>query len=218
VLTNSLGSKYSLELFLINKNKVKHIYNPYINKIKKISKIKKSDLFLSIGRLTKQKDYKTLIYAFSKFLQIYPNYKLLIVGDGDQNEYLNNLIKELNLSKKIRITGWVKNTEKFFIRSKIFILPSLYEGLGNVLIDSINSEVPCIATDCRSGPSEILLNGKGGMLVPVSNVDSLLKAMIFSTENYNILINKTLYAKKFLYRFKKDICCPKYLKYLSSFL
>jgi glycosyltransferase involved in cell wall biosynthesis len=219
ILTNSKGSKKSLELFMINKDKVKHIYNPYLSQIKKINrKIKKDNLFLSIGRLTKQKNFKILIYTFSKFIKLYPYYKLIIVGDGDQRSELDTLISKLNLKKNVRIIDWANNTEKFFIKSKIFILPSLYEGLGNVLIDSVNNEVPCISTDCKSGPSEILLNGKGGYLVPINDSDALLKKMILSVENYQISIKKTLYAKKFLYKFSQKERCPNYLNYLCSFL
>jgi glycosyltransferase involved in cell wall biosynthesis len=219
VLTNSKGSKKSLELFMINKNKVKHIYNPYLSEIKKINKKNKKDnLFLSIGRLTKQKNFRILIYTFSKFIKSYPSYKLIIVGDGDQKSELVNLISKLNLNKNVKIIAWVKDTEKFFIKSKVFILTSLYEGLGNVLIDSINNEVPCISTDCKSGPSEILLNGKGGYLVPINDSEVLLKKMFFSVENYHISIKQTVYAKKFLNRFSQKKCCPDYLNYLSSFL
>jgi glycosyltransferase involved in cell wall biosynthesis len=219
ILTNSKGSKKSLQSFVIKKDKVKFIYNPYLYKIKRIFKKRKKDnLFLSIGRITKQKNYKNLIIVFSDFIKIYPDYKLVIVGDGDQKKELQNLISKLDLRANVRIIDWVKDTEKFFIKAKIFILPSLYEGLGNVLIDSINNEVPCISTDCKSGPSEILLNGKGGLLVPVNNNDELLKKMIFSVENYKILMQKTLYAKNFLFRFSQKERCPDYLKYLSSFL
>ena len=218
ILTNSKGSKKSLEFFMIKKNKVKHIYNPYLSEIKKIKKNKKDNLFLSIGRLTKQKNFQLLIYTFSKFIKLYPDYKLTIVGDGAQRSELDNLILKLNLNKNVKIIDWVKNTEKFFIKSKVFVLPSFYEGLGNVLIDSINNEVPCISTDCKSGPSEILLNGKGGYLVPVNDGEALLKKMVFSVENYHISIKKIAYAKKFLNRFSQKKCCPDYLKYLSSFL
>jgi glycosyltransferase involved in cell wall biosynthesis len=218
ILTNSKGSKKSLELFLIKKDKVKYIYNPYIKNVKRIKKIKKKNLFLSIGRLTKQKNYKNLIYTFNEFIKFYPNYKLEIVGDGDQKEDLIFLISKLNLKNKIKLTNWSKDTQKFFKKSKIFILPSLYEGLGNVLIDAVNNEVPCISTNCKSGPSEILLNGKGGFLVPVNDNNSLLKKMIFSIENYKISKKKILYAKKYLYRFSQKECLPEYLKYLSSFL
>ena len=64
----------------------------------------------------------------------------------------------------MKFKGWVKNTTPYLKKSKIFVLSSSYEGLGNVLIDAINYNVPCVSTNCPSGPSEILLNGKGGFL------------------------------------------------------
>ena len=72
----------------------------------------------------------------------------------------------------------------------------MYEGLGNVLIDSINYNVPCISTDCKSGPREILLNGRGGFLVKNNNVRDLYNKMIFCEKNYKDAVKKMKFQKK----------------------
>ena len=101
ILTNSYGSRNSLKLFLINKNKIKTIYNPYLLNIKKKPNYKRKNLILSIGRLVKQKNFGTLIKGFSIFSKEYPNYKLIILGDGPEKQKLRQLIERLDCNKKI---------------------------------------------------------------------------------------------------------------------
>jgi len=103
-------------------------------------------------------------------------------------------------------------------KSKIFVLSSIYEGLGNVLIDSINYNVPCISTNCPSGPSEILLNGEGGYLVKPKSPKLLAQKMIHSINNYSKSLSKNLKAKKQLSRFLVKENTKKYFSYLESFL
>ncbi len=94
-----------------------------------------------------------------------------------------------------------RKSKNYIRKSKIFVLPSLYEGLGNVLIDAINYNVPCISTNCKSGPNEILLNGKGGFIVKNNNVPELYKKMIFCIRNYNLALKKNKISKNSLSRF-----------------
>ena len=216
ILTNSLGSKKSLELFILNKNKVKTIYNPYLLKIKKIKKIKKKNIILSVGRLCKQKDFETLILGFSIFIRKFPDYKLVILGDGPDKIKLENLIKNLKLEKKIFLKGWIKNTEKYFSSAKVFALTSLYEGLGNVYIDAINFEIPCVYTNCKSGPDEILLNGKGGYKVKIRDKHDLNFKLEKCVLNYKLSQDKARQAKKKIGRFYYRTTCPRYLNYLEE--
>lgn len=216
ILTNSYGSKKSLELFLINKDKIKTIYNPYLLNIKRNSNHKKKNIILSVGRLVKQKNFETLIKGFSIFSKDIPSYKLIILGDGPEREKLNQLIKKLNCEKKIIIKGWVKNTNKYFLSSKLFILTSLYEGLGNVFIDAVNHEVPCIYTNCKSGPNEILLKNKGGYQIKLRDHEQLAKTIKKSLINYKYSKNMIKFAKKKIHRFLYKEVCPKYLKYLEK--
>ena len=72
------------------------------------------------------------------------------------------LVDRLEIQNQVIFKGWVKDTTPYLKKSKIFVLSSVYEGLGNVLIDAINFDIPCISTDCPSGPNEILMNGRGG--------------------------------------------------------
>jgi glycosyltransferase involved in cell wall biosynthesis len=213
IITNSLGSKKNLKFFVFNKKKIITIYNPYLKKINKRI-FKKDKIVLNIGRLRKQKNQEILVKAFSFFVTRYSDYKLIILGHGNLKNKLQELIIKLDLKDKVFLKGWTNNTIPYLRKAKIFVLSSLYEGLGNVLIDSINLNTPCISTNCNSGPKEILLYGKGGYLVKNNSVADLAEKMIFSVQNYNLSKKKNYLAKKKLNRFFIDKNCRIYIRTL----
>ncbi len=218
IITNSKGSKLSMNKLVLNEKKIKSIYNPYLKENLKIKKNKKKDLILSVGRLTKQKDFKTLIYAFGLIHKKIPNYKLSIVGSGERQRELKKIISKLKLNNKIKIKKWTKNLNLYYTESKIFILSSIYEGLGNVLIDAANYKIPIITTDCKSGPSEVIDYGKGGYSVPISNKYLLAKKIIYVINNYDNALIKSQFAKKRVSRFYIEKNSLLYLNYLKKIL
>lgn len=216
IITNSKGSAKSLGFFVFNKKKIKQIYNPYLMNIN-FKKYKKQKYVLNIARLRKQKDHDTLIKAFEIFLRNNKNYKLLILGHGNLKEKLSLLTNNLKIKNKVIFKGWVKDTTPFLKKSKIFVLSSVYEGLGNVLIDAINFDIPCISTDCPSGPSEILLNGKGGFLVKPKSPQLMAEKMNFCIKNYKKTLSKNKLAKRKLNRFLIKQNTNRYFEYLNTF-
>ena len=216
IITNSYGSGKSLEFFVFNKKKIKPIYNPYLKTINK-KKFKKKNYLITIGRLRKQKDQKTLIEAFKIFSEKNQSYKLVILGNGNLEKKLKMLAKDLNINNKIVFKGWIKNTTRYLKHSKIFVLSSVFEGLGNVLIDAVNYNIPCVSTDCPSGPSEILLNGKGGYLVRPRSPIQLAEKIQYSINNYSNSLKKNSIAKKKIDRFLISKQTKKYFDYLSKF-
>jgi|TARA_B110000444_G_scaffold182404_1_gene171297 glycosyltransferase involved in cell wall biosynthesis len=215
IITNSNGSKKSLKRFLFNKKKIKAIYNPYLEKISN-KKNKKNKYLISIGRLRKQKDHETLLKAFYIFSKMNSDYKLLILGHGNLEIKLKKLARDLKIHKRVIFKGWVKNTTSYLKFSKFFVLSSVYEGLGNVLIDAINYDIPCISTNCYSGPREILLNGKGGYLVKVKSPELLAQKISFCVNNYSDALKKNTIAKKALKRFLIIGQSKKYFDYLTK--
>ena len=216
IITNSKGSAQSLKYFVINKNKIKYIYNPYLKKINR-KRFKKFNYIINIARLRKQKDHKTLLEAFQIFSKKNKKYKLLILGHGNLEYKLKQKCKKLGILDKVIFKGWVKKTEIYLKKSKIFVLSSVYEGLGNVLIDAINFDVPCISTNCPSGPNEILLDGKGGYLCLVKSPLQLASKMEHSIKNYSKSLKKNSFAKKSLDRFLISSQSKKYFDYLYKF-
>lgn len=212
IITNSKGSGNSLKKILLQKKKIYPIYNPYLKRIHYKPIHKKINYILSAGRLVKQKDFKNLIIAFNIIKDKIPNYKLIIVGDGYLREELQNLVNKFGLNKRIIFPGWKTKLQNYYAKSKLFILNSLYEGLGNVLIDAINYDLPIITTRCNSGPKEIVDYGKGGFLVPIKSPKSLSKKILFCIKNYKISRKKSKHAKKRLNRFSCEINCNSYYK------
>ena len=100
----------------------------------------------------------------------------------------------------------------------MFVLTSLYEGLGNVLIDAVNYEVPCIYTDCKSGPREILLGRKGGYIIKLRDKYDLGEKLNLALNNYQDSKKKIKYAKKKINRFYLKRVCRQYLEYLNNVL
>jgi glycosyltransferase involved in cell wall biosynthesis len=139
--------------------------------------------FITIGRLSSEKGHKYLIEAFSKVYKIIPNSKLIIIGEGPLRPQLEGLTKKRELADGIIFMGFRENPYKFLSRSDVFVLPSLFEGLPFTLIEALICKIPIISTDCRTGPREILDNGKYGVLTEVANSNDLAEKMIKLTNN-----------------------------------
>ena len=157
-----------------------------------------------------------MIFAFYKIRDKIINYKLIIIGEGELKNSLIKLTKDLQIEKRVIFLGWRNKLDKYYKKSKLFVLSSLYEGLGNVLIDAINYEVPIVTTNCKSGPSEIINNKKGGYLSSVSDSDELSKKILFALKYYNLSKKKILFAKKNIDRFLISKNSLKYLEYIEK--
>jgi glycosyltransferase involved in cell wall biosynthesis len=131
---------------------------------------------LAVGRLTKQKDFPTLIRAFAQVRQTQPA-RLLILGEGPDRSALEALVNQLDLGDDVAMPGFVENPYAYMRRASLYVLPSRWEGLPTVLIEALYCGPPVIATDCPSGPREILADGKHGLLVPVGDVIALTQAI-----------------------------------------
>tara|TARA_B100001248_G_C27392988_1_gene463585 strand:- start:2474 stop:3628 length:1155 start_codon:yes stop_codon:yes gene_type:complete len=192
---------------IFKKDKVKKLYDPVINIkefINKKGKInykyinKENDnFFIAAGRLTKQKNFTYLINEFKKFCNIFPSEKLLIFGEGELESILSNEIKKNNLSKNIKLAGYTDNIYKHMLRSKAFILSSLWEDPGFVLIESALCNSIIISSNCKNGPKEFLLNGDAGLLFENNKKDDLFKKLNeFKKLEKNQIFHKKVLAKK----------------------
>ncbi len=139
-------------------------------------------VILSAGRFTRDKDFPTLIRAFEKLSMVTPA-RLILLGDGSQQNDLTNLVRRLDLEDRVSMPGWVDNPYAFMARASLFATSSRMEGLQNVLIEALACGCPCVSTDCPSGPAEILEGGRIGRLVPVADVEALAEAMRLTLED-----------------------------------
>lgn len=151
---------------------------------------KKVPLLIAAGRLASWKGFEDLIRAI-KEVSLTKKVHLLILGDGPLRNELSELILELNLSESIQLLGYVENPLKYFSQADVFILSSLVEGMPNVLVEAMMCGCTPVATDCPTGPRELLQDGKYGYLIPMNNLKALANGILaaidypISKENLN---------------------------------
>ncbi len=195
---------YNPSYLKLTKNKLLRIKTP-----KLISTLKPNKILLSIGRLSKQKNFKDLILAFL-ILKNKINCKLIILGEGEDRKKLEILIDQLNLKQDVFLIGFKINIVPWLVNSDLFVLSSIYEGFANVIVEAMSLGVQVVSNDCPSGPNEILENGKWGVLTQVGDVQGLSLAMEKSLQKKNKInvkkrarfFNETYVINNFLKIFK----------------
>ncbi|MGV7220911.1 MAG: glycosyltransferase [Nitrospinales bacterium] len=136
----------------------------------------KPPVILAVGRFVSQKDFSNLLHAFA-LLRKKRVLKLMIVGDGELRSQLEKMVKELSMENDVLMPGFDINPLKYYKKCAVFVLSSKWEGLPGVLLEALACGCTVVATDCPSGPSEILDNGKYGYLVPVGDSQALADGM-----------------------------------------
>lgn len=133
-------------------------------------------VILGVGRLTPQKNFDLLLRSFRR-MERDREVRLVILGNGNQRESLEGRIEALDLECRVDLPGFVENPYPYMRRASLLVLSSDYEGLPSVPIQALACGCPVVATDCPSGPREILEDGKWGRLVPVGDEEALAEAM-----------------------------------------
>jgi len=197
--------------YKIDNDKLNTIYNGI--EIERINKMRKFQLglhenlflnknvikFINVGRLVDLKGHQYLIEAFSRLKDEINASKLFIIGNGPLNSELNRLIKNKSLMSDVFLLGYQNNPYKFINKSDIFVLSSKHEALPTVLLEALACGIPIISTNCKTGPKEILDNGKYGILVNVMDSKDLAEKMIYLAKNRELL---SKYSKLSLERSK----------------
>lgn len=134
-------------------------------------------IILSVGRMQYQKGHDVLIKAFKKVLADFPEWRLIICGEGDLRNSLELELEASDLSENIFLKGTVKDVFSIYQTASIFAMSSRFEGFPNALLEALAMGCACISTDCESGPREILEDGRLGMLTPVDDVEAMANAL-----------------------------------------
>ena len=145
-------------------------------------------------------------------------FKLLIIGRGKNKKKLNDYINKNNLKKFIKIINYQKNPFPYLRKCNLFILTSKYEGLPNVLLEALTLKKFIISSNCPTGPSEILDNGKNGLLFKVGDYKELAKKITFFHSNKKACLKMTLIGNKRLKRFDYNLNLIKYFKTINKYL
>jgi glycosyltransferase involved in cell wall biosynthesis len=136
-----------------------------------------SKTIVAAGRLVPQKGFDVLIKAHAKLIKRSFDHKLIILGDGNLRDELQELARGLGVSDSVVFEGYVVDPSVYFKNATVFVLSSRFEGLGMVILEAMMAGAPVVATDCPYGPAEILENGKYGILVPPEDVNALAAAI-----------------------------------------
>ena len=222
VIAVSSGVKQDLCLLgKLTSDKVRVIYNPAaigVSPVRETDTVRKqlwegifTHHILSVGRLAVQKDQATLIKAFS-MLPKEIDAKLIILGDGPLKGDLLELVSKLGIERNVSFPGFVADPYPWFRSADLFVLPSRWEGFGNVLVESLECGLPVVSTDCPSGPAEILENGRYGKLVAVQDPIAMAAAIVQSLNIKHDREALMLRAQDFSVRKISD----EYLEYIST--
>ena len=222
VMVNSFEFKKDLKKeFNVNS---KCIYNPLdIKNIIKKSNQKSKRYFkrngglkiLNIGRFADQKDQITLIRAL-KIIKLIINFQAIIVGRGVLRSNLIKHIKKYKLSNNVKVVNFLDNPYPLIKETDLFVLSSKFEGLPNVLLESLVLKKFIISSNCRTGPKEILSNGKGGLLFKVGDFNELSKKIIYYSKNKKKCNKLLKYSINNLNRFDYHDNLKKYYKLVTS--
>lgn len=138
---------------------------------------KKINSIAAAGRLEKQKNFPLLIRTFAKIAATHHTVQLKIYGEGSQFPQLKEMINHLNLSGQATLCGRANHMAEMLENADLFVLSSDSEGMPNALMEAMAIGLPCISTDCPTGPAELIEPGVNGLLVPVGDEAELVAAM-----------------------------------------
>ena len=177
----------------------------------------KRKVIAGAGRLSDQKNFTLLIKAFAGVADEFIDYNLVIYGEGEKREELENLIRELRLEERVSLPGNIQNIADEMEKNSLFVLSSNFEGMPNALMEAMALGLPCISTDCPcGGPRFLIQDGENGVLVPVGDEKKMLEAMKYILGNNERCKQIGLNAAKIQKRLSPNIIYSKWENYINS--
>ncbi len=203
-----ISKKLSLDLGNYINSKVITIYNPSFeekiirnNSFQNVKINKKKRIILNVGFFEIQKDQITILKSINILKNHYKNFLLILIGNGSEYKSLDNFIKKNNLEKFVKIYKNIQNPSQFFKTADLFIFSSIYEGLGNVLVEALKYKCPIITSNCNAGPMEIIENGKYGDYFFPGDHKTLALKILNHFKNPQRLKNKLKVPKNHINKF-----------------
>lgn len=180
---------------------------------------KKSDVnkknFLAAGRFTKQKGFDLLIESFKEFSKNNHDWTLTIVGEGEDEEYIKELVRECNLQKRIIIHPFTNNIRDYFLNSSALLLSSRWEGMPMIALESLVMGVPIISYDITA-MQPIVDNREEGIIVEKFNTKMFSEAMIEVSESYELRYEMAKKAIEKSKKFNIEYITDKWNNYLKE--
>lgn len=178
-----------------HKSQITAIANPCPYPPQDYIKSENTKIVLAVGRLTYQKGFDMLLEAWLHVNKVMPDWKLKIVGDGEDRAKLTSFIEKNQLTESVELVGNTNEVHKYYKRAEIFCLSSRFEGFGMVLIEALAFGLPIVSFDCEVGPAEILEN-TGSVLVPQNDINQLAYSLISMMRNDEQRKNISLKSKE----------------------
>lgn len=173
-------------------------------------------VILAIGRFEWQKDYDTLFSAFKILLEKNASLGLCVLGKGPLEDYYKNQASEMSILQNINFGGFDKNPFKYMSACDVYILSSRHEGMPGVLVQAMACGTACVATDCRTGPNELIENGSNGFLVNIEDSEGLAVATQELLDNDALREKFRLLAPKSVEKFSEERATKSYFHFLDS--
>lgn len=187
VTVNSVAMAEELmRMFRFPQDRLAVIHNPVdIDRIRRLGREEVSrpwfgdnmPTIAAVGRLSREKGFSYLLAAMKIMVSRGIPCRLILLGRGQEEDSLRDTAKALQIEDRVIFHGFQENPYKYMARSALFVLPSLYEGFPNALLEAMALGVPSIATRCPTGPAEIIRDGVDGILVPSADEKALADAV-----------------------------------------
>jgi len=172
---------------------------------------------VSVGRLAHQKNFKLLIDAFFLIQKDFEEYELIIYGEGPLRQELEDYIRRLGLTEKVKLPGFSNNLRSELQSASMFVLSSNYEGISNALAEAMALGLPCVATACPAGGSRFLIqDGLNGLLVPPGDMDALAKAIRYLLTNREKAEAFSIEARKIIEKLAPDKVYSQWEKFIGD--
>lgn len=177
--------------------------------------VKKDIDFLSVGRMSSQKNYPLMLSAYKHVCEKYPSAKLVILGDGDKRHEIEEFCLYNNLKGNVEMPGNVSNVCEYMWRAKVFLMSSDYEGLPITVLEAMATSLPIISTKAGGVP-DIVKDRINGRLIDTGDVNSLTAAMIDSIQNKETFDEYSQNSRSMSLQYSIEACAEKYMRLYTS--
>ena len=197
----------------LGKRNIAVIYNPIESSFASQQTVREP-FVLFVGRLVPGKGHSDLLTAFSKAL--IPGWRLVLCGDGPLRDELESQTRILKLLHLVEFRGTERNVAAMYARAGVFAFPSYHEGFPNALAEAMVSGVPCVSYDCPTGPSEIIVHGENGFLVPVGDIEDLASKLRELMTNTELATQFSVAARRVADKLDADAIAAQYFEFCSQ--
>ncbi|MBR1677842.1 MAG: glycosyltransferase family 4 protein [Bacteroidales bacterium] len=171
---------------------------------------------LAVGHLTATKNFRSLVRSFRRVADRFPQWRLDILGDGEERPLLEEEIARLSLEGQVRLRGSVTDIRKEMLSASLLVMTSRFEGFGMALVEAMHCGLPVVAYDCPEGPKAIISDGLNGYLVPPGDEAALSERICSLIEDPKKRCRMGIAARISSHRYEIDQIIPMWMDLFSG--